>query len=201
MHFADSLLEKWKAAPIPNHIKRLLKETLYAYRRKENGLVVGVLPTLWEGFIREKAAIEKKPSSKELRDAVAKLVEENQSSSTISAFYDTCIMYHCGSPEEAKPDVPGRHAVAHGWFERYPTKKAALNAILSTDFLLRWNQMPDGRRIQRDLYSAFLIQNSNSTLDGFDTQLCNTNYKHFVTLHDEEIQRLNGIKMPSSAGL
>ena len=140
IHFTDSLLERWKVAPIPNHIKRLLKETLYAYRRKENGLVVGVLPTLWEGFIREKAAIEKKPSSKELRDAVAKLVEENQSSSTISAFYDTCVMYPCHSPEEAKPDVPGRHAVAHGWFERYPTKKAALNAILFTDFLLRLKQ-------------------------------------------------------------
>lgn len=74
IHFTNSLLERWKAAPLPGHIKRLLKETLYAYRRRENGLVVGVLPTLWEGFIREKAAIEKKPSSKELRDAVAKLV-------------------------------------------------------------------------------------------------------------------------------
>ena len=65
----------------------------------------------------------------------------------------------------------------------------------------RWNQMPDGRRIQRDLYSAFLIQNSNSDLNGFDTQLCDTSYEHFVVLHDREIQRLKGTKMPSSAGL
>ena len=64
----------------------------------------------------------------------------------------------------------------------------------------RWNQMPDGKRIQRDLYSAFLIQNSDATLDGFDTELCNTNYEHFVILHNEEIQRLKGVKMPSSAG-
>ena len=85
-------------------------------------------------------SIPRYPLQQELRDAVAKLVEENQSSSTISAFYDTCIMYPCNSPKEAKPDVPGRHAVAHGWFERYPTKKAALNAILFTDFLLRLKQ-------------------------------------------------------------
>ena len=65
----------------------------------------------------------------------------------------------------------------------------------------RWNQMPDGRRIQRGLYSAFLIQNSNSDLNGFDTQLCDTSYEHFVVLHDREIQRLKDTKMPSSAGL
>lgn len=65
----------------------------------------------------------------------------------------------------------------------------------------RWNQMPDGRRIQRDLYSAFLIQNSNVTLNGFDDSLCNASYEHFVTMHNKEIQRLQGVKMPSSAGL
>ena len=65
----------------------------------------------------------------------------------------------------------------------------------------RWNQMPDGRCIQRDLYSAFLIQHSNSGLDGFDDDLCNANYERFVALHDEEIRRLKGTKMPSSAGV
>lgn len=110
--------------------------------------------------------------------------------------------YFTSSVRKDLAPVAFRHEdIWKGLIERYPTKKAALNAILFTDFLLRWNKMPDGRRIQRNLYSAFLIQNSNSTLDGFDTQLCDTNYKHFVTLHDEEIQRLNGIKMPSSAGL
>ena len=36
-------------------------------------------------------SIPRYPLQQELRDAVAKLVEENQSSSTISAFYDTCM--------------------------------------------------------------------------------------------------------------
>lgn len=65
----------------------------------------------------------------------------------------------------------------------------------------RWNNMPDGRRIQRDLYSAFLIQNTNPSLDGFDTALCDARYPQFCILHDEEIHRLQGIKLPSSAGL
>lgn len=65
----------------------------------------------------------------------------------------------------------------------------------------RWNKMPDGRRIQRDMYSAFLIQNANETLDGFDKALCDANYNNFVILHDKEIQRLKGAKMPSSAGI
>lgn len=65
----------------------------------------------------------------------------------------------------------------------------------------RWNAMPDGKRIQRDLYSAFLIQNTNNTLDGFDEALCNEHYDDFCCLHDREIERLKGAKMPSSAGI
>lgn len=136
MRYTDCLLEDWNELPLLAHIRRLLKETLYAYRRKEYGIVVSVLPTLWEGIIREKANITEQISSKELRKAFAKLVEPNERSAIISAFYDTCIMYHCSKQEDAIPDVPGRHAAAHGWFTRYPPKKAALNALLFTDFLV-----------------------------------------------------------------
>ena len=49
---------------------------------------------------------------------------------------ETFIYYNCSSPEEVKQDVPGRHAIAHGWYRTYPTRKTALNAILFTDFLI-----------------------------------------------------------------
>ncbi len=32
--------------------------------------------------------------------------------------------------------VKDRHGVAHGWYSHYPNKKAALNAILFTGFIL-----------------------------------------------------------------
>lgn len=65
----------------------------------------------------------------------------------------------------------------------------------------RWNIMPDGRNIQRDLYSAFLIQHTNSTLDGFIQELCDKDYPAFVVLHDTVISVLRGTKLPSSAGI
>lgn len=66
----------------------------------------------------------------------------------------------------------------------------------------RWNCMPDGRKIQRDLYSAFLLQHMNETNDGFDKLALNRDYEHFVTLHDQRIKELrNAPKTIASMGI
>ena len=65
----------------------------------------------------------------------------------------------------------------------------------------RWNNLPNGDHIQRDLYSAFLIQNTNNTLDGFDNAELDSKYSKFKALHDMEIERLRHIWMPSSVGV
>ncbi len=54
----------------------------------------------------------------------------------------------------------------------------------------RWNEMPDGRRIQRDMYSAFLLQHINDTQDGFDVASLHHDYEQFVVLHDRMINEL-----------
>lgn len=48
----------------------------------------------------------------------------------------------------------------------------------------------DGMKVQRDLYSAFLIQHSNSTLNAPDRRACIIDFKTFVELQDNEIQYL-----------
>jgi uncharacterized protein YbcI len=53
----------------------------------------------------------------------------------------------------------------------------------------RWNTI-NGQQIQRDLYSAFLISNVNSTLDSFNIDLCNSTYDNFLTLHSNKIEEL-----------
>ncbi|PAE87660.1 transposase [Shouchella clausii] len=53
----------------------------------------------------------------------------------------------------------------------------------------RWNDI-EGMRIQRDLYSAFLIGNTKETLDSIDVQLCNAQWSEFVKHHNREITRL-----------
>lgn len=65
----------------------------------------------------------------------------------------------------------------------------------------RWNTMPDGTKVQRDLYSAFLLMNTNSTKDGFNQSLCDKTFDIFLKLHNAEIQRLRYIHTPSSTGV
>lgn len=65
----------------------------------------------------------------------------------------------------------------------------------------RWNTMSDGSRIQRDLYSAFLIQNTNEEHNGFLQELLDAKYPKFKEMHDIEIQCLSTVSMPSSAGV
>ena len=57
----------------------------------------------------------------------------------------------------------------------------------------RWNVIDD-IKIQRDLYSAFLIQNVCDDLKSVDTDLCDKKYDKFVNLHNIEINRLKETK-------
>ena len=83
----------------------------------------------------------------------------------------------------------------------------------------RWNIMPDGERIQRDLYSAFLLQHcrrdlpeynrkklqetfGNEVYRVFDREALQRDYPKFVEYHRETIQRLSALpKTIASMGI
>ena len=66
----------------------------------------------------------------------------------------------------------------------------------------RWNKMPDGENIQRDLYSAFLLQHYDPQTNSFNLQLLHQDYPQFVQHHHQAIQSLSAIpKTPSSMGI
>ena len=67
----------------------------------------------------------------------------------------------------------------------------------------RWNHLKNGDKIQRDLYSAFLLMNSSPTLEEPDKKLCRKTYPQFASLHDAEMERLNSESKPhlSSMGI
>lgn len=66
----------------------------------------------------------------------------------------------------------------------------------------RWNTMPDGDRVQRDLYSAFLLQHYNIETENFDQESLEQDYPHFLQLHNQTIQRLSEMpKTLSSMGI
>lgn len=53
----------------------------------------------------------------------------------------------------------------------------------------RWNDI-DGQKVQRDLYSAFLINNANPDLATINVPSCEKKWQNFVSMHDTEIQRI-----------
>ena len=53
----------------------------------------------------------------------------------------------------------------------------------------RWVDI-SGNKIQRDLYSAFLIKNVKENLEEVDIEKAQKEFKNFVELHNEEIERI-----------
>ena len=64
----------------------------------------------------------------------------------------------------------------------------------------RWNCF-NGIKVQRDMYSAFLIMNINNDLKSFDIDKCNKRFENFYRLHNLEIDRLTGKKNLSSIAI
>ena len=64
----------------------------------------------------------------------------------------------------------------------------------------RWNYF-NGIKVQRDLYSAFLIMNINDDLKSFDIDKCNKRFENFYQLHNLEVDRLTGKKNLSSIAI
>ena len=57
----------------------------------------------------------------------------------------------------------------------------------------RWNNI-DGNKVQRDIYSSFLIKNTTNSLDKVNVELCNKTFKSFLKLHDEVINNIKNEK-------
>lgn len=65
------------------------------------------------------------------------------------------------------------------------------NECKKKELSTRWNKIEEDI-VQRDLYSSFLLKNSDITLEKADKELCDKSYEAFKVLHDLEIERLKG---------
>ncbi len=68
----------------------------------------------------------------------------------------------------------------------------------------RWNyfEYQGGNiKVQRDLYSAYLIKNVNEDLETINNEKCIRNFDNFLGLHDKEIERLQRLNNLSSIGI
>jgi len=64
----------------------------------------------------------------------------------------------------------------------------------------RWNDF-NGIKVQRDIYSAFLIMNVNSDLKTINKEKCDETFENFLMLHNKEVDRLKGNKNLSSISI
>lgn len=134
----EDMRKSWRSLGLPPHKVRILNQAVRAYHRKEYALTVSALVDLWEGIIAQKSHTpDDYRISRKTRDNLGKLIEGNNYDDILTSFCTEFIFYDCHEQEEVKDDVPGRHGIVHSWYDKYPSKKTALNAILFTDFLLK----------------------------------------------------------------
>lgn len=133
----EEMRKSWRNIGLPNWKVRVLNEAIRAFHRNEYASTVNNLVTVWEGIIQEKVNDNSYRISRKTRENLEKLVGSNGYDEIVASFCKEFIFYNCQSQADVKEGVPGRHGIAHSWFDRYPSRKVALNAILFTDFLLK----------------------------------------------------------------
>ena len=67
---------------------------------------------------------------------LAELTKSNDYDRIFSDYFDQFIVSQCNKVDDVVDGVPNRHSVSHSWYHSYPNKKASLNAILLTDFII-----------------------------------------------------------------
>lgn len=128
---------KWKNADLDGkHFNKMIAQTIDAYLRKEYALTISCLATMWEGLIHKKANVTGRQKMELTKKDFAKLIDENDYKPILSDYFNDFIVKQCDGVADVKDGVPNRHGVSHSWYNKYPNKKAALNAILLTDFIL-----------------------------------------------------------------
>lgn len=127
----------WKESDLEPHIKRMLGQAIDAHFRGEYALTISCLATMWEGLIHHKLHIEGRYGQKKTKEGFAKLIDENDYEVIFSDFYENLIVSQCDTVDDVKEGVPNRNGVSHSKYKKYPNKKASLNAILLTDFIIK----------------------------------------------------------------
>lgn len=130
-----AIKHSWRTAELEPHIKKMLGHAVEAHIRGEYALTISCLATMWDGLLRSKMPAKKRKSD-ELKNDIKELVADNGFEEILGDFYNNLIIHTCYSVNDVKDGIPNRHEVAHSWYKKYPNKKASLNAILLTDFII-----------------------------------------------------------------
>lgn len=113
----------------------------------------------------------------------------NKAPSMLLTIIDRKLKYH--DRQLIKIDTYSVKASQYNHFDETYTKKPLSQ---------RWNDF-NGIKVQRDMYSAFLIMNVNTDLKTINNDKCNDTFENFLILHNKEVDRLKGNKNLSSIAI
>ena len=143
-----NIKRQWKNSDLKPHIKKILGQAIEAHFRGEYVLTISCLASMWESLIYNRAGITTPLHQKKTKEEFKTLSEKNGFDEIFSEFYDHLILGHVNSPEEAIDGVPSRNGCLHGHYKKYPNKKASLNAILLTDFIISLQTEEENETVQ-----------------------------------------------------
>ena len=137
----QNIKKRWWNSDLDYCIRKVLSQAIGAYLRGEYALTISCLSTMWEGLIYIKAkdapsSERKRQRMEETKQELQNLVEYNDYEVILSDYFNDFIVSNCNAVDDVVEGVPNRHGAAHSWYKKYPNKKAALNAILLTDFII-----------------------------------------------------------------
>lgn len=133
-----NIKRRWKSSDLKPHIKKILGQAIEAHLRGEYVLTISCLTSMWENLIYNRAGITTPLQQKYTKEKFKTLSERNGFDEVFSEFYDHLILGYVNSPEDVIEGVPSRNGCLHGHYNKYPNKKASLNAILLTDFIINF---------------------------------------------------------------
>lgn len=136
-----SIKKTWWNSDLDYCLKKTLCQAVNAYIRKEYVLTISCLATMWEGLIYIKAhnALPEERQRQRMditKQDLSELAQSNNYDKIFSDYFNNFIVSQCNKVSDVVDGVPNRHGTSHSWYKKYPNKKAALNAILLTDFII-----------------------------------------------------------------
>lgn len=143
-----NIKRRWKNSDLKPHIKKILGQAIETHLRGEYVLTISCLTSMWENLIYNRAGITTPLHQKQTKEEFKALSERNGFDDVFSEFYDHLILGYVNSPEDVIEGVPSRNGCLHGHYRKYPNKKASLNAILLTDFIISLQTEEENETVQ-----------------------------------------------------
>lgn len=132
----QEMKRSWRESDLAPHIKKILCQAVDAHIQGKYVLTITCLSTMWEGLIHHKLHITGRYGQKKTGQGLVNLIEENNLDPVFGEFYANLIVCDCNTTDEVVDGIPNRNGVSHSKYKKYPSKKASLNAILITDFII-----------------------------------------------------------------